>query len=55
MVGIQALFDNADKTVTMNQAFQVSQKPHLSFLPMLFLMIYTVERAEYHGEFHEYL
>jgi hypothetical protein len=55
MTGIQALFDNADKAVTINQAFQIFKKPHFSLPPVLFLIIHTVEEVKYHGELHKCL
>ena len=46
----EQLLDNADEAVPMNQASQILQNPHLPFLPVPFLVIYTVEKTEYHGK-----
>lgn len=48
IASINPLLDNTDKTVTVNQASQIFKKPHLNFLPVLFLINYTAEKTEYH-------
>jgi hypothetical protein len=51
---IQTLTDDTNETVAMNQAAQIFQNPHISILPVLFLVIYTLERPKYYTEFHKH-
>jgi len=55
IVVIRAQSDDIDEAVTMNQAAQIFQNPHLVTLSVLFLVIYTLKQLEYHMGSHENL